>query len=317
MPTATPTFADFLANWPIFRDAVLTGAFAGALLGFLGVQVVLRRMVFASSAISQAAALGVALSFWIPSVIDPIGHAAAHSGNPGVHSSIPLLFDPVVWALGTSLVATLLFTASPVRWRITGEGVLGIVFLASSAFAVIIGDRLTQETHDLAAILFGSAVVVRRSDLLLVTGAMISLLGVHVLFWRPLIFVAFDPVGARVQGLPVGKLNAFVFLAVGIGVAFSTRALGALPVFAFSVLPALAALLLTTRLSVVFALAAVLGGLSGAGGYMVSFRAETPVGATQAALAVAILLLAAGWRGVAGALARSRSAGGSPALPPG
>jgi zinc transport system permease protein len=316
MPTDTPTLADFLANWSIFRDAVLTGAFAGALLGFFGVQVVLRRMVFASSAISQAAALGVALSFWIPSVIDPVGHAAAHSGNPGVHSSIPLLFDPVVWALGTSLVATLLFTVSPVRWRITGEGLLGIVFLASSAFAVIIGDRLTQETHDLAAILFGSAVVVRRSDLVLVTGAMVSLMGLHILFWRPLVFVAFDPVAARVQGLPVGKLNAFVFLAVGVGVAFSTRALGALPVFAFSVLPALAALLLTTRLSLVFALAAVLGALSGAGGYLVSFRAETPVGATQAALAVALLLLASAWRGVARTLARSRGAVGSGSIPP-
>jgi zinc transport system permease protein len=309
----TPTFADFLANWPIFRDAVLTGAFAGALLGFLGVQVVLRRMVFASSAISQAAALGVALSFWIPSVLDPIGHAAAHSGNPGVHSSIPLVFDPVVWALGTSLLATLLFTANPTRWRITGEGLLGIVFLASAAFAVIIGDRLTQETHDLAAILFGSAVVVRQSDLALVTAAMFSVIGLHVLFWRPLIFVAFDPVGARVQGLPARKLNTFVFLAVGVAVAFSTRALGALPVFAFSVLPALAALMLSTRLSVVFGIAALLGAGAGAGGYLVSFRAETPVGATQSALAVVVLLLALAWRGVARALARPRSVGASPA----
>jgi zinc transport system permease protein len=301
-----PTFAEFWANWSIFRDAVLTGAFAGALLGFLGVQVVLRRMVFASSAIAQAAALGVALSFWIPSVLDPIGHAASHSGNPATHSSIPLLFDPVLWALGTSLLATLLFTVNPVRWRLTRESLLGIVFLASAAGAVIIGDRITQETHDLAAILFGSAVVVRRSDLILVACAMVGLLCLHVIYWRPLIFVAFDPVGAQVQGLPAGKLNAFVFLAIGIAVAFCTRALGALPVFAFSVLPALAALALTTRLGAVFALAAGLGAVAGAGGYMVSFRAETPVGATQTAVAVFVLFLALAWRSVARAAARFR-----------
>lgn len=303
---SAPTFAEFWANWPIFRDAVLTGAFAGILLGFLGVQVVLRRMVFASSAIAQAAALGVALSFWIPSVLDPVGHAASHSGHPAAHSSIPLLFDPVLWALGTSLLATLLFIVNPVRWRLTRESLLGIVFLASAAGAVIIGDRITQETHDLAAILFGSAVVVRRSDLILVTGAMLGLLCVHVAYFRPLIFVAFDPIGARVQGLPAGNLNAFVFLAIGIAVALCTRALGALPVFAFSVLPALAALTLTTRLVAVFALAAGLGAVAGAGGYLVAFRAETPVGATQTAVAVSVLFLALGWRGLCQLAARLR-----------
>ena len=298
MTDSAPSFADFVANWSLFRDAVLTGAFAGGLLGFLGVQVVLRRMVFASSAIAQAAALGVALSFWIPSFLDPVGHAAHHSGNPGAHSAIPIVFDPVLWALGTSLLATLLFIVNPIRWRLTRESLLGVVFLVSAAGAVIIGDRITQETHDLAAILFGSAVVVRRSDLILVSSALVSLVGLHVLYWRPLIFVAFDPIGARVQGLPAGKLNAFVFLAIGVAVAFCTRALGALPVFAFSVLPALAALLLTTHLGVVFALAGILGALAGGGGYLVSFRAETPVGATQTAVATVIFCVAIGWRAV-------------------
>ena len=40
-------------NLPIFKDAILTGGLAGALLGFIGVHVVLRRMVFASSAIAS------------------------------------------------------------------------------------------------------------------------------------------------------------------------------------------------------------------------------------------------------------------------
>ena len=85
---SAPTFAAFFANWSIFRDAVLTGALAGGLLGFLGVQIVLRRMVFASSAIAQAAALGVALSFWVPAAIDPVGHAARHAADPSAAQAI-------------------------------------------------------------------------------------------------------------------------------------------------------------------------------------------------------------------------------------
>lgn len=299
-----PTFAEFFANWSIFRDAVITGAAAGALLGFLGVQIVLRRMVFASSAIAQAAALGVALSFWVPTIVDPIGHAVRHAADPSAHI-VPFLFEPVLWALGASLLATLAFISNPVKLHLTRESVLGVVFLAGAAGAVIIGDRITQEAHDLAAILFGSAVVVQPADLVLVVGATVVVLGIHVAFWRPLIFVAFDPIGARVQRLPVRTLNFFVFVAVGTAVALCTRALGALPVFAFSVLPAMAALALTSNLALAFALATVIGALAGAGGYAVSFRGELPVGATQSAVALAILTLALARRAIAGMLKRN------------
>ena len=98
------------------------------------------------------------------------------------------------------------------------------------------------------------------------------LLGGHVALWRALLFVGYDPMGARVQGMPVRALNAFLFLSVGLAVALCTRALGALPVFAFSVLPAMAALALTARIGAGVRAGAVLGAFSGVGGYAVSFR---------------------------------------------
>jgi zinc transport system permease protein len=286
---AAPTWTDFWANFAIFRDAILTGGLAGLLLGFIGVHIVLRRMVFASSAIAQAAALGVALSFWIEALVDPLRHAAGHQAGPDAHIVSSLLFEPVLWAIAASLLATLVFIANPVKLHLTRESLLGFVFLASGAGAVIVGDRIKQEAHDLAAILFGSAVVVQPLDLALVSVATVLLLGGHLLLWRGLVFSGFDPLGARVQGLPVRALNAFLFVSVGLAVALCTRALGALPVFAFSVLPAMAALVLTSRISAVFALAALFGALSGVGGYAVSFRAELPVGATQTALAAVIV----------------------------
>jgi zinc transport system permease protein len=308
---AGPTWSELWANLPIFRDAIVAGGLAGALLGFIGVHVVLRRMVFASSAIAQAAALGVALAFWMPSLIDPLGHAAVHQAVSGEHASPSLLFDPVVWAMAASLLATLIFMADPTRLHLTRESVLGLVFLASGAGAVIVGDRITQEAHDLAAILFGSAVVVHRVDLWLVVAATVVLLSGHLVLWRALVFTSFDPMGARVQGMPVRKLNGFLFVSVGLAVALCTRALGALPVFAFSVLPAMTALALTSRLPVVFALATGLGALAGVGGYAVSFRAELPVGATQAATAAGLLAMALAFRAVAARRARSRHPAGN------
>jgi manganese/iron transport system permease protein len=304
-----PTWSDFWSNFAIFRDAIITGGLAGLLLGFIGVHVVLRRMVFASSAIAQAAALGVALSFWIGALVDPAGHAAGHMAGPNAHVT-PIYLEPVVWAIVASLLATLVFVANPVRLHLTRESLLGFVFLASGAGAVIVGDKITQEAHDLSAILFGSAVVVQRIDLVLVSLATVFLLGGHLLVWRALVFAGYDPLGARVQGLPTRKLDGFLFVSVGLSVALCTRALGALPVFAFSVLPAMAALVLTSRMGLVFALAGGFGALAGVGGYAVSFRAELPVGATQTALAALVLGVALVVRSI---VSRARSRATAPA----
>jgi zinc transport system permease protein len=309
MDAGAPTWQEFWASLPIFRDAIVTGGLAGLLLGFIGVHVVLRRMVFASSAIAQAAALGVALSFWIGGLVNPAAHAAGHLAGANAHVT-PVMFSPVLWAIVASLLATLVFIANPVRLHLTRESLLGFVFLASGAGAVIVGDKITQEAHDLSAILFGSAVVVQPTDLVLVASATVVLLGGHLWAWRALVFAGYDPMGARVQGLPTRALDAFLFVSVGLAVALCTRALGALPVFAFSVLPAMAALALTSRVSAVFALAGLFGLIEGVGGYAVSFRAELPVGATQTALAALVLGGALAYRAVASraGAARARAA---------
>ena len=45
-----PTWHDFVDNWSLYRDPVLCGVTAGAVLGVLGVFVVLRRAVFVTAA---------------------------------------------------------------------------------------------------------------------------------------------------------------------------------------------------------------------------------------------------------------------------
>ena len=162
----------------------------------------------------------------------------------------------------------------------------------------VFGSRRIAVYAVCGTLIFGSAVVVQPIDFYLVLAATIVLLGGHLLLWRPLLFVGYDPMGARVQGTPVRPLNAFLFVSVGLAVALCTRALGALPVFAFSVLPAMTALALTARITVVFALAAGIGAFSGVAGYAVSFRGDLPVGATQSATAATLLLIALVWRAV-------------------
>jgi zinc transport system permease protein len=88
-----------------------------------------------------------------------------------------------------------------------------------------------------------------------------------------------------------------LLVSIGAMVGVSARALGALPVFAFSTLPAIAVLQLRTRLGVAFGLSALAGALFGVGGYLAAFFLQLPVGASQTTVAAATVLvaLAVGW----------------------
>lgn len=269
-----PSFRDFAEGWHIYRDPVLCGGVAGLVLGVLGVFVVLRRAVFVTAAVTQAAGLGVAAAFLI-------------------QLRLGLALPPVLAAFAFCLGATSLLALGNVG-KLSRESLVGFAYLATSAFAVLVGDRITQGAHDIAAILFGSAVLVRPEDLGLVAGVGAAVLLCLSLIGRGLIFSGFDPEGARVHGLPVRGLELGLWTLVAAQVAVSARALGALPVFAFAVLPATAALALATRVRTALLAAGALGALSGVLGYLLAFFFELPVGASQAAVAVTFAALAAG-----------------------
>ncbi len=273
---AAPSWDDLVAGFQLglYGPPILCAIVAGAVLGYLGVFVVLRRMVFITAAVSQAAGLGVALAFY----------AAIH---------LSLEINPVVGAMGAALLATALLTLPAERLKISQESLLGLAYLACWAGAVLVGDRIVQESHDIASILFGTAVLVRDIDLYFVIGAAALVLLTHLAMYRGFVFATFDPESARVQGLPVRVLDLVSWVLVAVTVSVATRALGVLPVFALAVLPAMTALVLVKRLRWALPLATAFGALAGALGYLFAFFYELPVGASQAFIALLFFVVAA------------------------
>jgi zinc transport system permease protein len=271
--STAPTLAGFVAAWGLFRDPVLCAIIAGATLGFLGVYVVLRRMVFVTVAVTQSSALGVALAFFADI---QLGWAV----------------DPIAGAMSCALASTLLLSIDPRTVRLPRESLLGLAFALTGGATILIEDRIVQEAHDIHSILFGSAVLVRPADLVAVTVTAGLVLGLHLWWYRGLVFASFDADAARVQGLPVRFLSAFLLASVGAMAGVSARALGALPVFALATLPATTVLVLGLPLGWAFAVAAGLGALAGASGYLFAYFFEFPVGGSQTLVASAILAAA-------------------------
>ena len=266
--------AGFLSAQEIWRAPLIASLISGALLGFLGVYVVLRRTVFVSAALTQISTLGLVFGLFLEEHL----HAEAEHA----HHQLGM-------AIGFAVVGAVALGALRTR-RLPAEAVVGAAWVIGSGLVVLGASRLVHAAHDLGGMVFGNAVAVPDEELWMIAGVALLCAAVHLAFHKELTFVSFDPETATAQGMRTWLWDAMLWVTVGLAIPAAARALGALPVFAFLTLPASAALLLRVRLSRAFALAAVFGLLASGAGYLASWFGETPTGATMVAV-VALFLL--------------------------
>jgi zinc transport system permease protein len=234
--------------------------------------VVLRRTVFVSAALTQLSTLGMVATLMV---------------EERIHIETEHASEQLAVAIAFSVIGALVLGAWRSR-RLPAEASVGAGWVVASALVVLGTSRLVHASHDLAGMVFGNAVAVTFGELAALGVVFVVALGVHVLFEKELVFSSFDPETARALGVRVGLWDTVLFASVGVAIPPAARALGALPVFALLTLPAAGALLAGARLRASFALAAVAGVLAAGGGYLVSWFAETPTGATMVVVAAVI-----------------------------
>jgi len=276
----------------LWQEPLLASLVGAGLLGYLGFFVVLRRVAFMSAALSQVSGLGVATAFWVGSFF-----------GIAPHDDTAPWFSPVTFAVVFSLLGAAAFTLPARLRRVAPESAVALAYLLSSALVIVVlsSPRIAQEAHEIGDLLFGNAVVVRREHLVQLCVAAAAVLALHAVYFKDFLFVSFDPETAGSLGLPVRALDLALYSSLAVAVAVCTRALGALPVFAFLVLPAGAALLFSERLKVVLVLAVTFALVSAAGGYWLSWTWSLPTGPVMVALAASCWGLAG-----LGRLARAR-----------
>jgi len=264
----------FLSAREIWQAPLLASLVAGALLGFLGVYVVLRRTVFVSAALTQISTVGLVFGLFL---------------EERLHIEAEHVEHQLGMAMGFAVVgAVVLGTLRP--RRLPAEAAVGAAWVAASALVVLGVSRLVHAAHDLGGMVFGNAVAVPDEELWILGAVALFCVVVHVAFAKELEFSSFDPETAQALGMKVARWDALLYLTIGLAIPATARALGALPVFAFLTLPASAALLLRLRLGAAFLLAAAIGVLAAGGGYLASWFAETPTGATMVVLAALFLV---------------------------
>lgn len=255
----------------LWLDAVIAACAVGAACAVVGVYAILRRVVFLPAALSQVSGLGVMLACLLPVWFVSLEGTKLASAE---------------WMASiVTLAGSLIFGWMPEPRKITRDAVIGIAFVLASALTIIISDRLPNDVHELKDVLFGNAVVVEKSQMYVAAAVSAALLLVHAVLYRPFMFTSLDPDTAGAHGVPTRLVNGLLFLTIGVAIGVATKTIGALPVFAFSVLPGSAALMAFRNLKVVLPVAALIGVASAFIGYWLSFVHSMPTGASMVVVA--------------------------------
>jgi zinc/manganese transport system permease protein len=215
-------FGDLLALlWaPFLMCLVLTGIHA-----YLGVHVLAREVVFVDIALAQIAALGATAAFLF-------GHELHTWESYGA-------------GLLATLVGALVLTLTRSRERhVSQEAVIGVVYAASAAGAVLLSDRAPHGVEHIRAMLVGSILTVNGADVVSVA-VLYGLIGiVHWCCRGPFFLISTDPRRAYAEGWRIRLWDLLFYATFGVVVTSSVRIAGVLLVFSYLIVPALAATIL-------------------------------------------------------------------------
>jgi zinc transport system permease protein len=214
-----------------------------------------------------------------------IGVGVAHSAFGGVALGALLGISPTLTAIGFAVVVSNAIGYISNKGHLGTDTAIGIFFPLAMALGVIFIGISNQYNVDLFGYLFGNILAITRQDLIItaVLGGLVLLS--TVLFFKELLFVAYDREVAFVSGMPVAFLDHFFLTILALSVVISMKIIGIILVSALLVIPGAAASQITRRYNSMIVFSILIALISTGGGLIISYYADLPSGATIVTLA--------------------------------
>ena len=219
-----------------------------------------------------------------------IGDALAHASFAGVASAYVLGQSIYVGAAIAAIATALSITFLSRRARLGVDTVIGVLFAFAFSLGIVIMSRVRNYTGDLFGFIFGNVLGIGPGDLVVIGASGAVIVGIVMLLYKELLFVAFDPVMAEASGLPVAALQYLLLALLGATVVVAMQAIGIVLVVAMLVTPAATASLLTRRFHQIMLLGAALSIVASVVGLYLSYYGNVPSGAAIVLVSTAMFL---------------------------
>ncbi len=261
----------FLAA-PLAACLVLVG-----ILGYFGIHVLLRKVIFVDLALAQIAAMGAVVAFYF-------GH------EPGSKASF-------IYSLAAALFGAAIFSWTRVRReRVPHEAIIGITYVVASAATILIADRAPEGAEHVKELLAGAILWVTWETVVKDLLVCVAVGVLHYRFRHRFRRISEDPESAFEAGVGVRWWDFLFYASFGVVITLAVEIAGVLMVFAYLVAPAIIALASSDRWPVRIILAWAVGGAASVAGMLASYQWDLPSGpAIVCALGVFLVLFVL-WR---------------------
>lgn len=255
-----------ILQYDFMQRALIAGITIGIISPLIGTFLVLRRLSFIGDTLSHTTLAGVAAGILA-------------GGYPLISGTV----FAVLAALGIEQLRKAYKHYEELSMPImmsTGIGLAVVLISISDGFKV-----------DVFSYLFGSVIAVTKLDAITIISLGVIIILAVLLFYKELLFLAFDEEGAKLSGIPYQRVNLIFTILVALTIASSMRIVGILLVSSMMTIPVATSLQISNSFkqtliySVVFAEIAVITGL------ILAFYLDLASGGTIVLVSVSILLI--------------------------
>jgi len=261
---------------PLVAALIMAG-----MLGYLGIHIIARGVIFVDLALAQVAAMG-----WAAAGLGLGDRVSQLTGLPQEETSYLIGF-------GATLVAAVLFSVTRTEHkRIPQEAIIGIVYVVATAATILLAAQAPRGSEHVEELLTGTLLWVNWSEILK-TGLIFSALGItHWVLRKRFLTISLEPEEAKKQGWRIAAWDFLFYALFGVVVTSSVAIAGVLLVFSFLVIPAVVAFLFTSRTSLLLAIAWAVGAVSTLLGVLVSYLSDWPTGPVVVCAFASVLIAA-------------------------
>jgi zinc transport system permease protein len=171
-----------------------------------------------------------------------VGDGLSHTAFGGIALGLLLGINPLLTALGVSVLAVFAISYMRRRKIATSDSAIAVMLALGFSTGLIVISLAGGFNVELFSYLFGSILTIDFMDL-----ALVSVLGLSVLlfigfFRRELLSMVFDEEDSRIMGIPTRGLSVVFDLLVAVTIVLSIKVIGTILVVALLVIPGLCAL---------------------------------------------------------------------------
>ncbi|OCG15309.1 iron ABC transporter permease [Gilliamella sp. Fer2-1] len=220
-----------------------------------------------------------------------MGDAVSHAVLPGIVLAYLAGIPIIIGAFASGLFCSVATGYIKENSRIKEDTVMGIVFSGMFAFGLVLFSKVDTSQH-LNHILFGNVLGTSYDELkqIIFIAVIVSIL--IIIKHRDLMLYCFDPVQAKVVGLPVKLLHYGLLSVLALTIVGSLKVAGMILVIAMLIAPGIIAFSLTKRFERMLIIAVLVSTFSTVMGTLISYYADASTSACIVILQATIFLIA-------------------------